>query len=371
MSKQEQSLISKMGQTECTAHFEIHHTRLLDQQGKALGELPDFARDAEFVGHLYRTMVRTRTFDAKAIALQRTGKMGTYASSQGQEAVSVAIGSAMKKEDVLLPTYREYGAQFQRGVAMTDILLYWGGDERGMDYADQPEDFPISVPIATHIPHAAGVAYAMKLRKQPRVAVSVLGDGATSKGDFYEAMNVAGAWNLPMVIVVTNNQWAISVPRQVQSAATTLAQKAVAAGIHGEQVDGNDMIAMHYRLSEAIERARRGEGASVIEALTYRMSDHTTADDASRYRSKEELEKHRALDPIERLRNYMTDQFGWTEQQEEALRSECSAEVEAAVKQYLDTPPQPPESMFDYLYETLPKAYRAQRDELAKRGGAK
>ncbi len=357
------------GLSRTVARFEIRHTGFLDTEGRPLGPLPDFARDSKTLTELYRWMLLTRTFDTKAIALQRTGKMGTYASSQGQEAISVAIGSAMRPEDVLLPTYREYGAQFQRGVAMRDILLYWGGDERGMCFQNQPHDFPIAVPIATQVPHAAGVAYALKLRKQPRVALCTLGDGASSKGDFYEGMNLAGAWQLPMVIVVTNNQWAISVPREAQTHAETLAQKAIAAGIPGEQVDGNDIIAVRHCVAAAVERARAGGGPSLIEALTYRMSDHTTADDASRYRSPEEVEQQKQSDPIDRLRKYLVQSCGWSEQQEKTLREACSAEVEAAVQAYLATAPMAPESMFDYLYATLPKAFEAQREELIRRRG--
>ncbi|MBI3773575.1 MAG: pyruvate dehydrogenase (acetyl-transferring) E1 component subunit alpha [Gammaproteobacteria bacterium] len=354
---------------QCVAKFEIHYSQFLNHKGETATSLPEFTTNAEEMLALYRMMVLTRTFDAKAIALQRTGKMGTYASSLGQEAVTVGIGRAMRKEDVLVPAYREYGAQFQRGVEMSDILLYWGGDERSMKFNVPSEDFPISVPIASHIPHAAGIAYAMKLRKQPRVAVAVLGDGATSKGDFYEAMNLAGAWQLPMIIVVTNNQWAISVPRKAQTNAETLAQKAIAAGIPGEQVDGNDIIAVRHRMTVALDKARQGGGATLIEAITYRMSDHTTADDASRYRSKEEVDQHRQYDPIERLRKYITQYFDWNEQQESALLAECTEKVEVAVKKYLDTPPMPPESMFDHLYATLPRAYQSQRDEVAAHKG--
>lgn len=356
---------------QCVAKFEIHYSQFLNHQGETAAELPGFANNTEEMLAMYRMMVLTRTFDTKAIALQRTGKMGTYASSLGQEAVTVAIGRAMRKEDVLVPAYREYGAMFQRGVEMSDIMLYWGGDERSMKFKVPSEDFPISVPIASHIPHAAGVAYAMKLRKQPRVAVAILGDGATSKGDFYEAMNLAGAWQLPMIIVVCNNQWAISVPRMAQTAAQTLAQKAIAAGIPGEQLDGNDIIAIRHRMDVALEKARSGGGATLIEAITYRMSDHTTADDASRYRSKDEVEQHKQFDPIDRTRQYITKHFGWNDQQEAALLEECAAKVEAEVKKYLDTPPMPAESMFDHLYATLPRAYQAQRDEVAAHKGGK
>lgn len=357
-----------LGNETRVASFEIKHTQFLDHLGAPLGPLPDFAKDPDELIKLYRAMVLTRLFDNKAIALQRTGKMGTYSPSHGQEGVAVGMGSAMQPCDVFAPVYREYGAQFMRGVAMHEILLYWGGDERGMNFANQPHDFPIAVPIASQIPHAVGAAFAFKLRQEPRVSVGVLGDGASSKGDFYEALNIAGAWQLPVVIVIVNNQWAISLPRHEQSFAATLAQKGIAAGVPCEQVDGNDIIAMRYVMERAIERARNGGGPALIEALTYRMSDHTTADDASRYRSPDEVEEQRQFDPIMRLKNYLTHHFEWGDEKEQALHAECSAAIEAAVKRYLDTPPLPPESMFDYLYETLPAIYQEQRDEVANRG---
>jgi 2-oxoisovalerate dehydrogenase E1 component alpha subunit len=349
------------------ASFQIYYTQILDQNGELQGSLPEFAQDSGKLIELYRAMVGARLFDQKTIALQRTGQLGTYASALGQEATFVGVGAAMRPEDVLLPTYRECGALFARGVTMTELLIYWGGDERGMDYAGPREDFPICVPIATHVPHAAGVAYAMKLRRQPRAAVCTLGDGATSKGDFYEAMNLAGVWQLPLVLVVCNNQWAISVPRSKQSHAQTLAQKAIAAGIEGEQVDGNDAIAVYDRMMVALDRARHGHGPTLIEALSYRMGDHTTADDARRYRGEQELEEQRELDPIKRLRTYLERNGHWTAQDEEAMNAQCNAAIEAAVKEYLETSPPPPESMFDFLYESLPAAYAEQR-ALSERG---
>ncbi len=354
--------------TKTVTSFVVQYTQFLDHRAELKGPLPEFACDPAKLIALYRAMVSTRTFDQKAIALQRTGQLGTYASSLGQEATFVAVGDAMRPEDVLLPTYRECGAMFARGVTMTELLLYWGGDERGMDYAGPREDFPICVPIATHVPHAVGIACAIKLRRQPRVAVCTLGDGATSKGDFYEALNLAGVWQLPAVFVICNNQWAISVPRSKQTQAQTLAQKAIAGGIDGEQVDGNDIIAVHHRVAAALDKARRGEGPSVIEALSYRMGDHTTADDARRYRSEEQLAEQRQYDPIKRLREYLEREGHWTSQDEEALNAEAAAEVEAAVKEYLATPAPPPESMFDYLYETLPTAYVDQRVQASKQG---
>jgi 2-oxoisovalerate dehydrogenase E1 component alpha subunit len=218
------------------------------------------------------------------------------------------------------------------------------------------------------VTHAAGAAYAFKYRNQPRVAVPVCGDGATSKGDFYEGLNAAGVWGLPCVFAVINNQWAISLPRAKQSACETMAQKAVAAGIPGEQVDGNDVIAVYDRFSRALDKARSGGGPTLIELITYRLRDHTTADDARRYRSDAEVEQHRALDPINRLKKYLIAQDAWSEQQDGELAAEVRAEVEASARAYLDTPPRPPATIFDCLYETLPKAYAGQADRLRSLG---
>lgn len=353
---------------ELVATFAVRYTQFVDKDGLPVRELPAFARDPKFLLPLYRHMVMNRLFDRKAVALQRTGQLGTYPSGLGQEATSIGIGAAMAKEDVLLGTYRETGAMLYRGVLMKEILLYWGGDEAGMCYAGPnapTQDFPIAVPIATHAPHAAGVAYAFKLRNEPRVAVCVLGDGATSKGDFYEAMNGAAVWQLPLVFVVVNNQWAISTSRRAQSHTQTLAQKAVAAGIEGEQVDGNDLVAVHHAMRNALEKARRGGGPHLIETLTYRMSDHTTADDATRYRAAEEVERHRDLDPLKRVRAYLQRHGLWMAADEEALAAECGERIDAAVRDYLATPPREPASMFDHLFEQLPEALHAQRDALA------
>ncbi|QDR30815.1 thiamine pyrophosphate-dependent enzyme, partial [Pseudomonas aeruginosa] len=234
-------------------------TRYLDSDGRPLGELPAWAGDSDALVGLYRQMLLTRLFDQKAVALQRTGRIGTYAPTLGQEAIGVAIGSQMRAEDVLVPYYRDTAVQLMRGVRMEDILLYWGGDERGSDYAEPlaAQDFPICVPIATQALHACGVASAFRIRGEHRVAVTTCGDGATSKGDFLEALNVAGAWQLPVLFVVNNNQWAISVPRRIQCGAPTLAEKAVGAGFPGEQVDGNDVLAVAERVRAALERARQ------------------------------------------------------------------------------------------------------------------
>ncbi len=300
------------------AHFDIHRRSCLAADGTLAGTLPAFAADTGGLIPLYRAMVLTRAFDLKAVSLQRTGRLGTYAGSLGQEAVSVGVASAMHREDVLLPSYRDNGTLLWRGVKMEEILLYWGGDERGSLSSGPPYDFPFCVPVGSQAPHAAGVAYALKFRKEPRVAVCLLGDGATSKGDVYEAMNFAGVQKLPLVFIVNNNQWAISVPLKLQTAAQTLAQKAIAAGFPGEQVDGNDVIAVREAVERAIAQAREGKGPRLIEALTYRLGDHTTADDAARYRPPEEVQARWKEEPIARLRAYLVGRKAWGKAEEEA-----------------------------------------------------
>jgi pyruvate dehydrogenase E1 component alpha subunit len=349
-----------------TARFSVDYTGLIDPAGKPVAELPDFAGDREGMLELYRWLVLTRAFDAKAVALQRTGRLGTYASSLGQEAASVGVALAMQGRDVLLPSFREHGAQLVRGVLMKELLMYWGGDERGSDFSGPRQDFPVSIPVGSHATHGAGVALAFKMRDEDRVAVVVLGDGATSKGDVYEAMNVAGVWKLPIVFLAINNRWAISVPRESQTAAETLAQKAIAAGFDGRQVDGNDAVAVRDVAGRALERARSGGGATLIEAITYRLGDHTTVDDASRYRDDDEVSRHWKEEPITRLRSFLTENHGWTKTEEEALLEQCANEVEQAAADYLSEPAAPATAIFDYLYESLPAALDAQRDACAR-----
>ena len=343
------------------AQFQIEYRQFLDPLGRIVAPLPAFAQDPAALLPLYEAMLLMRAYDAKAIALQRTGQLGTFASLLGNEAVEAGVGAAMAQEDVLLCTYRENGVQLMRGVRVRELFMYWGGDERGSDFSGPRHDFPICVTIASQCLHAAGVGYAIKLRRQPRVAVCMLGDGASSKGDFYEGINAAGVWRLPVVFFLTNNQWAISVPRASQTAARTLAQKALAAGFDGVQVDGNDVIAVHHAMREALAKARSGGGPTLIEALTYRLADHTTADDASRYRPAEELAEAWKNEPVARLRTHLLGTGVWSKGQEEELLRRCNEHVQAEAQAYLDAPMPPVHQMFDYLHATLPGAYAAQR----------
>ena len=355
-----------MSSGQAVARFEIPYRGCLASDGTLCGPLPAFASDVELLRRLYRVMVRARVFDTKAVNLQRTGKLGTYASCLGHEATHVGVAAAMHQDDVLVPVYREFGSQIWRGVKMSTILTFWGGDESGSNFTAAREDFPWCVPIASQMLHGAGVAMAMKIKGEKRCSVTYIGDGGTSEGAFYEGINLAGARSLPAVFVIVNNRWAISVPIEHQTATQTLAQKAVAAGIPGVQVDGNDIIAVRHIVGEAVARARRGDGPTLIEALTYRLSDHTTADDASRYRDQGEVQEAWEKEPLLRLRAYLTRLKVWDDAREQTLKAECAREIEAAVDQYLSGPKPSTDAMFDHLFANPPKGLLEQR-EIARR----
>lgn len=354
--------------------FHVDSTRYLDDQGSPLGDLPPQARDTQRMVAAYRNMVLTRTLDTKTIALQRTGKCGTYPPVLGHEVIGTAIGQCLQRQDVLVPYYRDQAAQLLRGVPMVNMLQYWGGDERGSaGWELCPRDLPIAVPIATQCCHAVGVAAAMRIRGERRAVVCSLGDGATSKGDFLESINLAGAWHLPVVFVVSNNQWAISTPRGIQTGSDTIAQKAISGGLPGHMVDGNDYFAITEVLDHALTRARAGKGATVIEAVTYRLGDHTTADDATRYRDPDELRQAWERDGIKRLQSYLHGAGLWDADRETALQDQCRDRVDRAVRVYLQRAPEPPTAMVDYLFARIPAALQGQRERIARKaleGGA-
>lgn len=351
------------------ASFEIEYLQYIGPDGKTVAELPEAFRDPKALLPLFKQMLFVRTFDNKSIKLQRTGKLGTYAASLGHEATHVGIGASMKPEDVFAPSYREYGAQFMRGVKPREVLLYWGGDERGNDFEGPRNDYPWCVPISTQCLMAAGAALSFKLRKQDRIAVACCGDGGSSKTDFYAALNSAGAFKSPLVLCVINNGWAISVPRHAQTGAETLAQKGIAGGLYCLQVDGNDLVAVLEAMRRATERACNGEGGSVIEFMTYRLHDHTTADDATRYRDDAEVKAGWEREPMTRLRTYLTDAGVWSEDEEKAWIEECGKRVDVEINAYLETPVQPVEAMFDHLYADMPADLLEQREQAIAREG--
>ncbi len=340
---------------------DIRYLRFLKPNGELDKDAPTGSHDPNEIADLFRRMLELRVFDSKAINLQRTGKLGTYPSWYGHEAAQVGVAAAMKKEDVLAPSYREGGVMLCRGVSMAEILLYWGGDERGSDFAVPRDDFPYCVPIATQCLHAAGAAMAFQHRGESRCAVAVNGDGGTSEGAFYEAMNIAGVRKLPVVFVVINNQWAISVPVAAQTSSSTLAHKAIAAGIEGVQADGNDIVAVRHCMREALEKARKGGGPTLVELITYRLGDHTTVDDAGRYRQQDEVDTASDLEPFIRTRKYLASKNIWDTQLEEQFLEQCTNNIEAAVNNYLATPKEAVEQMFNHMYAEMPESLLAQR----------
>lgn len=340
----------------------------LDANGGLAASTPEAQRSPELWVQFREHISLTRRFDQRAINLQRTGRLGTYASCYGQEAISTAVGLVMRAEDVLVPYYRDQAAQLLRGVRMQDILRFWGGDERGSDFPFPCHDMPNCVPIATQIPHAAGIASAIRLRGEKRVVLATCGDGATSRGDFYEALNLAGVWHLPLVIVVNNNQWAISVPVSAQTACQTLAQKAVAAGIPGVRVDGNDVLALHAVIGEALARARAGKGPVLVEAVTYRLCDHTTADDMSRYADPLQRQQAETVEPMRRLQ-LLLQTVGRCSDEEEIQREQRQAGIiDSAIAGFLADPAPLPTDMFDFLFASLPDELLAQRQAALIRG---
>jgi pyruvate dehydrogenase E1 component alpha subunit len=326
---------------------------ILDTEGKVDTDLmPEM--DPSRVRDLYRDMVLMRTFDSKALKLQRQGRMGTWPPIKGQEAIQAAVALAMGENDWLIPAFREHGIMVLRGVPLHLVFAYWAGDERGSSYPEDVRCFPVAVPVGSQWQHGTGVGLSLKLREEDAVAVTFGGDGSTSEGDFHEAVNCAGVFGTKTVFVIQNNQWAISVPLHRQTAAETLAQKAHAYGIPGIQVDGNDVFAVYAAATEAIERTRRGDGPYLIEAVTYRLGDHTTADDASRYRPDEELEKWEGRDPILRLRRYLNEQGLWDDDQETVLLEEATGWVDGQVKILEEMVPQAPEEIFTSMYAAMP-----------------
>ena len=344
------------------ARFEIRRRRYLDENGALMRPLPDSLAAPESITPLYRAMVLARTLDAKCVALNRQGRLGTYATAYGQEAVPIGVASAMHAGDVLVPSYRENAALVWRGVGIDEVLSYYAGSERGSDWAGPAHDFPTSITVGGHALHAAGAAYALQYRGEARAVACVFGDAATSKGDVYEAFNLAGVWRLPVVFVITNNRWAISTPLAKQTASETLAQKGLAAGIAVEQADGNDVVAVHEAVRIGLDRGRSGGGATLVEALTYRLADHNTADDARRYRDPAEVRAHEHAEPVGRVRRWLESVQAWSDARQAELEAVCSAEVEAGVEKLFEAEPEPPSVMFDHLYAEPSAELARQRD---------
>lgn len=334
--------------------------RILDPDGNMREDLkpPDLGDDR--IQALYREMVFLRLADERAVQLHRQGRMGSYAPFMGQEASQVGSAAALGEEDWIFPSFRETAAMYMRGVPMALIFAYWMGNEMGQRFPEGVRVLPVSIPVGTHLLHAVGFGWAAKLKGEQLCTVAYFGDGGTSKGDFHEAMNMAGTWKVPTIFFCQNNQYAISVPRQLQTASRTIAQKAMAYGFPGIQVDGNDLIAVYAATKWARERALSGEGPTLIEAVTYRLGPHTTVDDPSRYRSEEEVEMWRPLDPLRRLKAYLQRCCLWDDEMDESVRLYAEEKVKRVVQEAEALAQAPAEDMFLYTYKELPKRLRDQ-----------
>ena len=302
----------------------------------------------------YKFMLYARTADLMAVSYQRQGRLFTLPPNLGQEAIAVAAGKLMDKQDWLVPAFREMGAWLLKGAKLSDIFLYWGGYEEGSRFSEAPRFLPSSVPIASQLQHGAGIAYAMKLKKDPGTVFAFVGDGGTSQGDFHEALNFASVWKAPLITIIQNNQFAISVPVSKQTASKNLAMKALAYGIPGIKVDGNDYLAVYRVLSEAKRHAASGNGPVLVEALTYRRGAHTTSDDPSLYRKPQEEKEWELKDPLRRLRLYLSRQGLWSDESEQKLVEEFQATVEREFAVYENHAPYPLEDVFQFHYRDMP-----------------
>lgn len=347
----------------------IEYVQILDETGKFDEKLgKGLLTDAQVV-ELYEHMSICRHLDEIAFKLQRSGRMGTYPQNKGQEAAAVGTAQCLKKGDWIVPCYRENAALFMHGLPMEKILLHWMGDERGNQIPEGVNITPISIPIGTHMLHAAGIAWAGKLRGEDMVVATYFGDGATSEGDFHEAMNFAAVLKVPVIFVCQNNSWAISVPSSKQFKCETLAQRAFAYGMPGIRCDGNDVFAVNKVMKDAVARARAGEGPSFIEAVTYRLGDHTTADDARRYRDPEEVEKWISRDPLIRTRKYLEKKKAWTEAKQKALDEKAKELVAQVVKNAEGIEKPAIDDIFDYTFAgELPAELQRQRDTMKTHG---
>jgi pyruvate dehydrogenase E1 component alpha subunit len=316
------------------------------------------------ISEMYRLMIFTRLWNTKALSLQRQGRLGTLASVRGQEASNVGMGLALGPGDWFCPAFREYGAIFARGADPVTMFQHWGGDERG---ARPPEDsrmLPVCITVASHLCHAAGIAWGAKIRGEKIAVLSSSGDGSTSQGDFHESLNFAGVFALPVVFAIQNNHWAISVPVEHQTATPTISQKAIAYNIEGVRVDGNDVFAVYLTVKRMLDQARSDYRPALVELVTYRMDDHTTSDDAGRYRTEEMLAPWKAKDPIDRMRKYLMANRGWDDEKETELVTECTDQVEQAVRDFEAIAPPHPTDIFNDMYAEMPWHLREQKEEL-------
>ena len=333
----------------------------------------------EELRRLYRLMVLTRTLDFRGLQLQRQGRIGFFVGCQGQEAAQIGSAYALKPEDWIFPAYRETGAMLLRGITLNQLMDQYYANADDVEKGRQLTNLlglkalnyvAGSAPIATQIPHAVGVSLAAKLRGDHIVALTYFGDGATSENDFHAGMNFAGVFKTPTVFFCQNNHWAISLPVSRQTASETIAIKANAYGFDGVRVDGNDILAVYHTTREAVDKARKGGGPTLIEAVTYRLGPHSSSDDPRRYRTDEELAEWKRRDPLVRFRKYLEKKRIWSETEEKQAQDDANREIDQAIQHAEQSGNPAIETLFTDVYEKMPWHLEEQLRELRKEKGS-
>jgi pyruvate dehydrogenase E1 component alpha subunit len=345
----------------------IEYLSILNEKGELDASLePDIPEETHL--KLHRTILLVRKFDERLLNLQRQGRIGTFAPISGQEAAQLGAVALLRPSDWMVPAFRETAAEIWRGRSLESVIIYNNGYSEGAEIPPDLNNLPISVPVGSQILHAVGLGWAAKYRQTDAVAMTFFGDGATSEGDFHEGLNFAGVFQAPVIFVCQNNHWAISMPVAKQTRSKTLAQKAIAYGLPGIQVDGNDILAVYAAAKEAVDRARAGQGPTLIECVTYRMAVHTTADDPKRYRTEEEVDKWRERDPIVRYQKYLADKGLLSEDKIAGIEAEVLEEIQGAVdgaeeqmKALGD-----PIDMFEHAYARMPAYLKEQKEAFAR-----
>lgn len=339
--------------------------QVIDNEGKVVNKkfLPELS--PEELDRAYKDMLFERTADLMIVNYQRQGRIYTYPPNYGQEAIHIAAGMQIKEEDWLVPAFRELGLYLAKGISLKEIFLYFMGNEDGSRFKNVKKVLPISVPISSQLVHAAGIGYAINYKKENDVVYAFVGDGGTSEGDFHEALNFAAVWKAPVIFIVQNNQYAISVPFSVQTVSKNIAVKSIAYGMPGIKVDGNDIFAMHKTINEAIKFTKEGNGPVLIEAVTYRKGAHTTSDDPTKYRTKEEECEWDKKDPMVRLEKYIKSQKLWKEEYE-LLEEQYKKEIDRLFRQAEDEAGYNFDDVFDYTYVEIPDELKRQKEDYKK-----
>lgn len=356
-----------MGRTKIKLPDHIEHISILNEKGEVDRELEPEIPD-KLLLKLYRTMIRGRRFDERMLNLQRQGRIGTFPPVIGQEAAQLGAVCVLRPSDWMVPSFRETTAEFFRGRSMESFLTVYNGYNEGVEICDDCYDLPVSIPVGSQVLHAVGLGWAIRHRKKDDVVMTFFGDGATSEGDFHEALNFSGVYQTPVIFVCQNNQWAISIPRSRQTLSSTLAEKALAYGVPGIQVDGNDILAVYVAAQEAVKRARSGGGPTMIECVTYRLGVHTTADDPKRYRTDEEVAIWKERDPLRRFQTYLMDKGLLTTESLSAVAEEADKAIQDAVDRAEEAMKKmgDPAHMFEHAYAEMTPALKEQKEECAR-----